>query len=81
MLSGASAHTIISQRSVYVLMTGSEFRKWRRSQEISQQEVADYVGCNKSTICRWEKSQLVLADVLYEKVLEFVTRKQTEQGI
>ena len=36
-------------------MTGKEFRRWRRSLEISQQVVADYAECNKSTICRWEK--------------------------
>ena len=52
-------------------MTGREFRKWRRSQEITQQEVADIIGCNKSTICRWEKEQIALADSLYEKILYY----------
>mgnify|MGYP001129863024 CR=1 FL=1 len=52
-------------------MTGREFRKWRRSLEITQQEVADAIGCNKSTICRWEKEQLILADSLYEKILYY----------
>ena len=51
-------------------MTGSEFRKWRRSKEITQQEIATKVGCNKSTICRWEKNQLILANELYEKILK-----------
>ncbi len=52
-------------------MTDREFRKWRRSLEITQQEVADAIGCNKSTICRWEKEQLILADSLYEKILYY----------
>ena len=39
-------------------MTGKEFRRWRRSLEISQQVVADHAECNKSTICRWEKEQI-----------------------
>ena len=52
-------------------MTGSEFRKWRRSKEITQQEIADKVGCNKSTICRWEKNQLILANELYEKIFNY----------
>lgn len=52
-------------------MTGSEFRRWRRSLEITQQEVADTIGCNKSTICRWEKEQLILADSLYERILYY----------
>lgn len=54
-------------------MTGSEFRKWRRSQEITQQEIATKVGCNKSTICRWEKNQLMLADSLYTQILKIYT--------
>ena len=52
-------------------MTGSEFRKWRRSQEITQQEIATKVGCNKSTICRWERNQLIIANEVYEKILKF----------
>ena len=54
-------------------MTGSEFRKWRRSKEITQQEIATNVGCNKSTICRWEKNQLMLADSLYTQILKIYT--------
>lgn len=52
-------------------MTGIEFRRWRRSEEISQQVVADSAGCNKSTICRWEKEQISLLPDLYKKVMEF----------
>lgn len=56
-------------------MTGKEFRKWRRNLEITQQEVADIVKCHKTTICRWEKEQLVLADDLYERILKFYNRQ------
>ena len=52
-------------------MTGKEFRKWRRSLEISQQVVADYAECNKSTICRWEKEEMNIVSNLYEKIMEF----------
>ena len=52
-------------------MSGREFRKWRREREISQQEVAEFVKCNKSTICRWEKGNMNLLPELYEKVMEF----------
>lgn len=52
-------------------MTGKEFRKWRRSLEISQQVVADYAECNKSTICRWEKEQIKIYPDLYSKVMDF----------
>ena len=56
-------------------MTGKEFRKWRREKEISQQVVADYIGCNKSNICRWEKEQINLSPKLYVKMREFRDRK------
>ncbi len=52
-------------------MTGKEFRRWRRYKEISQQEVADFAGCNKSTICRWEKEQIHLHQSIYDKVLQY----------
>ena len=52
-------------------MTGREFRSWRRSQEITQQVVANSVNCNVSTISRWEKGELNLTTILYEKILKF----------
>ena len=52
-------------------MTGREFRSWRRSQEITQQVVANSVNCNVSTISRWEKGELNLTQLLYEKILKF----------
>ena len=61
-------------------MTGKEFRKWRRYKEISQQVVADYVGCNKSTICRWEKEQINLYQDLYNKVMEFYETNREEMN-
>lgn len=59
-------------------MTGSEFRKWRRSQEITQQEIATKVGCNKSTICRWERNQLIIANEVYEKILKIYLDKSVQ---
>ena len=52
-------------------MDGAEFRKWRRSLEVTQQMVADYCGCHKSTICRFEKGQIELLPHLIEKLMEF----------
>ena len=47
------------------------FRKWRREEEISQGLVAFYVGCNKTTISRWEKGQINISLELYEKIMKF----------
>lgn len=55
-------------------LEAKQFRKWRRSLEISQQEVADNIKCHKSTICRWEKGDIKLADNLYKKLLEYVNK-------
>ena len=66
---------------IIVPMTGAEFRKWRRSQEITQQEIASKVGCNKSTICRWEKNQLILAPNLYEKILKIYMDNSVQHEI
>lgn len=53
-------------------MTGKEFRKWRRSLEITQQTVAIYVGCSKSTICKWEKEEFNLIPGYYDLVIKYV---------
>ena len=63
-------HIIVSKGDIYKV-TGSEFRTWRRSQEISQQEVADYVECSRSAICRWEKGEFDFVPFMYEKILKF----------
>ena len=52
-------------------MTGREFRRWRRSQEITQQMVADSVNCNVSTICRFEKEEINLTSQLLEKIIDY----------
>jgi transcriptional regulator with XRE-family HTH domain len=57
-------------------VTGSEFRKWRRYKEISQQVVADYAECNRSTICRWEKGELNIVPELLGKILLFYENQQ-----
>ena len=60
-------------------MKGKKFRKWRRSKEISQQKVADYCGCHKSTICRFEKGQINLLPNLMEKLFEFMNKYKKER--
>lgn len=56
-------------------MNGSDFRKWRREREITQQEVADYVGCVKSTICRWEKQQYELSETYAVTIVTFMATR------
>ena len=52
-------------------ISNKEFRKWRRDEEISQGLIAFYVGCNKTTISRWEKGQINISLELYERIMKF----------
>ena len=61
----------ITIRKGDVTMTGAEFRTWRRSKEITQQEVADKVDCTKSAICRWEKGEFDFLPSVYERIIMF----------
>ena len=61
----------ITIRKGDVTMTGAEFRTWRRSKEITQQEVADKVDSTKSAICRWEKGEFDFLPSVYERILIF----------
>ena len=71
---------IISKGDIYKV-TGSEFRTWRRSQEISQQEVADYVECSRSAICRWEKGEFDFVPFMYEKILKFYNKHNNQMVV
>lgn len=53
-------------------MAGIEFRKWRRTNEISQQVVANKCDCNVSTICRWEKGEISIGSYIYDKIIIFM---------
>lgn len=59
-------------------MVGSEFRKWRRSLEITQDEVANAVDCSKSAICRWESGEIDFRQSLYEKIINFYEERNKD---
>ena len=56
-------------------MTGQEFRKWRRNEDITQQEVADYCNINSCTISRWEHELISLNETIYNQILQFIERR------
>ncbi len=55
-------------------MTGKEFRKWRRNEDITQNLVAEYCDINISTISRWEHELIQLNEYIYLRVMEFVAQ-------
>lgn len=56
-------------------MTGNEFRKWRRNADITQQQVADVILVDKSTISRWEHDLINISDTLYNKLKQFMIER------
>ena len=70
----------ISKGDIYKV-TGSEFRTWRRSQEITQQEVADFVECSNSAISRWEKGEFDFVPLMYEKILKFYNKHNNQMVV
>jgi transcriptional regulator with XRE-family HTH domain len=64
-------------------MTGKEFRRWRRNEDITQDKVADMCGIDKSTVSRWENELIVISDKHYDNVMNFIdyiTNKNNVKG-
>ena len=59
-------------------MTGKEFRKWRRSLEITQNEVASNIGCTVSAISRQESGEIDFRQSLYDKVIKFYEERNKD---
>lgn len=55
-------------------VTGKEFRKWRRNEDITQQEVADYCNINSCTISRWEHELISLNETIYNQIVQFIEK-------
>jgi transcriptional regulator with XRE-family HTH domain len=53
-------------------MSGNEFRKWRRNEDITLEKVAKTIKVDKSTISRWEHELINISETLYNKFMDFV---------
>lgn len=56
-------------------MSGNEFRKWRRTNDITQEEVAKIIVVDKSTISRWEHDLISISETLYNKLDKFMIER------
>lgn len=56
-------------------MSGKEFRRWRRNADITQEQVAEIIVVNKSTISRWEHELISISDTLYNKLNKFMVER------
>ena len=56
-------------------MSGKEFRKWRRNQDITQEQVAETIVVDKSTISRWEHELISISKTLYNKLDKFMIER------
>lgn len=60
------------KRKGVIEVSGNEFRKWRRNEDITQEQVAEIIIADKSTISRWEHEYINISDTLYNKLLNFM---------
>ena len=56
-------------------MSGKDFRRWRRNADITQEQVAEIIVVNKSTISRWEHELISISDTLYNKLNKFMVER------
>ena len=61
-------------------MTGKEFRKWRRANEFTQQEVSEHCSIDKSIISRWEHDLVVISEKNYKTLLEFININKANEA-
>jgi len=57
-------------------MTGKEFRKWRRSNDITQAVIADISKVDISVISRWENDKAIINLAAYKLMMEYVDTYQ-----
>jgi predicted transcriptional regulator len=65
-------------------MSGMEFRKWRRDNEISQQRIANLCDVHKGTICNWEKGKTKIGSKIDEdivKIMAYIEENKKREGI
>ncbi|MDF2544248.1 MAG: helix-turn-helix protein [Herbinix sp.] len=53
-------------------MTGKEFRKWRRINELTQDEVSEQCNIDTATISRWERDKAIITEKNYKALLELM---------
>lgn len=56
-------------------MSGKDFRRWRRNADITQEQVAEIIVVNKSTISRWEHELISISNTLYNKLNKFMIER------
>lgn len=56
-------------------MSGKEFRRWRRNADITQEQVAEVIVADKSTISRWEHELINISNELYDKLNKFIIER------
>ncbi len=72
-------HRVIARRLVRLPRTlaGREFRFLRKELELSQENLADYLGCNVQALARWEKGKSRVAKPA-ERLLRLLYREADE---
>ena len=55
-----------------MMMTGKQFRKWRRMMDLTQSEIAKEINVDRSVISKFENEKIDLYRATSEKLMKFV---------
>lgn len=61
---------------MYIPVQGAELRRLRIEANVSQDEAAKYLGCNKSQVSRWEHETQTPSQVRMVAYVEYLRRKK-----
>ncbi len=53
-------------------MTGKEFRKWRRMNDLTQKDIEELCDIDRTVISKWENEKLSLYESTYNRIIDFV---------
>ena len=55
-----------------MMLTGKEFRKWRRMQDLTQKDIERECGIDRTLVSKFENEKIKLYGATYEKLMQFV---------
>jgi len=61
-------------------ITHTSFRKWRRSHDITQKQIAEALKVSKSAICKFEQGKLEFSPFTYERLEKFIQKEELEES-
>lgn len=55
-----------------MMLTGKEFRKWRRMNDLTQMDIEREIGIDRTLVSKFENGKVELYGQTYQKLMKFV---------